>query len=102
MSDNEQHKQPLSTAQRILKQRDDKELNDSLGAEGLKDYKVALNSMAASPHGKVVLKTIINVSGVFEPINTGDARSLLRANDRNMYLKFIRPFLTPENKKELE
>lgn len=102
MSEQEKFNRPLSTAERILKQREERELNEALGVEGLEDYKTALNGMAASPYGRVVLQTIINASGVFEPINTGDAKSLLRANDRNLYLKFIRPFLKEEVRKDLE
>lgn len=93
---------PKSTAEKLLKQREERELNAALASEGKDDYKKALNSIAASEYGSIVLKTIISASGVFEPINTGDAKSLLRANDRNLYLKFIRPFLETEIRKELE
>lgn len=93
---------PSNTVGEILKSKEQRQNNDVIIKEQEKEYKKALNSMADTEYGKLVFKILIGASGVFEPVNTGDAKSLLRANDRNVYLKFIRPYLEPELRKELE
>lgn len=93
---------PSNTVSNILDRRDKQSEQEEIIKERQEEYKKAINSVAATPNGKLVFDILIKASGVYEPVNTADARSLLRANDRNFYLKFIRPYLEPQLRKELE
>lgn len=93
---------PSNTVSRILEQREQREKQEGVIEERKEEYKKALNGVASTPNGKLVLELLVKASGVHEPVDTTNARSLLRANDRNFYLKFIRPFLEPKLRKDLE
>lgn len=90
---------PNNTVSNILRTREDRDDVNKIIKEQEKEYRKALNSIADTEYGKFVFQILIKTAGVFDPI---DPKDLLRANDRNMYLKFIRPFLEPELRKELE
>ena len=101
--DRTKDKRPQNTVSRILKEREKREHLEALGVENEQEYKKALNSMGKSRNGALVLRTLIKVCGVFEPDDGFDAAALIRKGERrNVYLKFIRPYLEPSIKQELE
>jgi len=94
---------PKSTAEKLQMQREKAKEFGDIAAEEVETYKKALNSMAASEHGKIVLKTLIKACGVFSPDRGGDVSALIRQSERrNVYLEVIRPFINPELRQELE
>lgn len=103
MSDEETPKRPTNTVEKIIARRKEEDRLRDLAIENEAEYKKALNGMAASPNGKLVLKTLIKACGVFDPKEGTDGVALIENNaKRNLYLRFIRPYLEPQMKQELE
>lgn len=102
MSDRDD-KKPKSTVDKLKLHREQAKVLGDLASEQVDEYKRALNSMAASEHGALVLKILINGLGVFSPDRGTDVAALIRQSERrNVYLELIRPFLEPNLKQELE
>ena len=92
-----------NTVDKLIASREAREKQEAVIIENIKEYKKALNDMAASPSGELVLKTLIKVCGAYAPNGNLDAVSLIRANAKSdIYLEFIRPFLEPELKQKIE
>ena len=99
----EQDKAPKSTAEKLQQQREQAKVLGDIASSQVEEYKQALNSMAASEHGKLVLQTLISACGVFTPDRGADVAALIRQSERrNVYLEVIRPFLETELKQEIE
>ena len=99
----DQERKFSSTVERMLARHAKEEQNIELIIERQEEYKKALNSMAASEHGELVIKTLIKACGVFTADQGNDAASLIRQGERrNIYLQCIRPFLTPELRNKVE
>ena len=88
MSDDEKRKKSqMTTVDKLKAQRDERKRLEELVIENQKDYQKALNDMAASPSGSLVLKTLIKACGVFDPKNGVDGVALIENNaKRNLYL----------------
>lgn len=94
------HIKNSTTVENLKKSREQRKNLEKIGAEKLDDYAKALNAVAGSKNGKFFLKSLIGSLGVFEPINTkGSVDDIVK---RNVYLEKIRPYLSEENRKELE
>lgn len=94
---------PKTTAQKLLEARHEREELQKKIIQNEQDYAKALNDLGQSRNGKLVLKTLIRACGVFTPKEGVDGVSLIETNAyRNLYLKFIRNYLDPEVRKELE
>ena len=103
MSDQEQAGRPKSTAEKLQRQREQAKVLGGIASEQVEEYAKALNSMAASPNGKLVFRRLINVLGVHAVERGSDLASLIRISERkNVYNELIRPFLETNVKQELE
>lgn len=103
MSEPENKKKPSTTAERLLAQQAEREESEVIARERLEEYKKALNSVAASPHGEIVLKTFIKALGVFSVKPNRDGVALVADKAlREFYLSLIRPHLDPEIRRNLE
>lgn len=92
-----------NTVDKLRESRALRDQQEVLKKEQEADYAKALNDMAASPSGRLVLRTLIRACGVFTPKEGVDGVSLIENNARrNLYLRYIRPYLEPVNKQELE
>jgi len=94
---------PPSSADRFLEQREAQQHSQEIAAEKLEQYKKALNGMAVTPNGELVLKTLITAFGVFsiaQPQNPASSYELEVL--KRGYLKFIRPHLEPAIRAKLE
>lgn len=103
MSDEEKPRNS-NTVDKLLASRKERERKEAVAIENALEYQTALNGVAASPNGKLVFKTLIKACGVFDPDKEGsDGVALIRQSERrNFYLKFIRPYLEPQQRQELE
>lgn len=103
MSDDRNSKNPKNTVGKILKAAEErKKLEDTI-IENQEDYALALNGLAVTPNGKHFLKTLIKACHVFTPKSGLDGVALIETNTkRNLYLEFIRPYLEPAIRKDLE
>ena len=104
MSDEENYNpKPNDTVEKLLKAREARDKQEAVILENQEEYKKALNSVIGTPNGALVFKTLIKACGVFAPDRGTDVASLIRQSEkRNVYLEFVRPYLTPELKQEVE
>lgn len=92
-----------SIVDKILQDRTKCAEQEAIVIENAKEYAKALNGVACTPNGKLVLRTLIKAGGVFTPSSPVDVSTLIRNNERrNVYLQFIRPYLDPDVKQALE
>ena len=91
------------TIDKLLSSREDRERQEAIIIENALEFQKALNGVASTPNGELVLKTLIKASGVFSSKGKLDGVALIRASDKSdFYLDFIRPYLEPNIRKELE
>lgn len=99
----EQNSNSRSTADKLIAQRATKEAQEQNILENKEAYAKALNVMAQTKNGELVLKTLIKALEVFSPKSGRDGVALIEVNTkRNFYLEFIRPYLEPHNRHNLE
>mgnify|MGYP003639353561 CR=1 FL=1 len=92
-----------NTVANILKQKENREKNKTILEEHQKQYKKYLSRYAASEEGKFVIGVLIKASGALSADDSNDAAALIRNSERkNFYFNFIRPYIEPEIRKELE
>lgn len=95
-------KKPTSTVEKLLREHKQLEKLGAIAKEGEEDYRKALNGVASTENGQIFLRTLIEVGGIFDPIDTSSPHALLKSNERNTYLRLIRPYLNPEMRRIIE
>ena len=66
-------------------------------------WKQCVNSLAASDHGRMFLRSMIQFSGANDPPSIGNPQKMVtNAIKSAFYLTWVRPFLQPDVRKELE
>lgn len=71
--------------------------------EELEVWKDAVNGLAATPNGRLFLKSMLQFTAHFEPVNTGSAQTMVeRALKASFYLKWVRPYLNPDLRSAIE
>jgi len=92
-----------SMVDKLLQDKKKRAEQEVIVIENAQEYAKALNGVACTPNGKLVLRTIIKAGGVFIPSSPVDVSTLIRNNERrNVYLQFIRPYLDSDVKQALE
>lgn len=92
-----------SIVDKVLQDREKRAEQEAIVIENAQEYAKALNGVACTPNGKLVLRTLIKAGGIFTPSSPVDVSTLIRNNERrNVYLQFIRPYLDPDVRQVLE
>lgn len=91
-----------TTVDKLQEAKKERDTLEALGVQKLEDYKKALNNLAGSEHGSLVLRSLMNAMEVFKPIDTEGIQLVRQTERRNIYLKHIRPYLTKEMRSKLE
>lgn len=92
-----------STAERLIAQRMERERLEEVAIENEKEYKSALNGMAASRNGELFLKTLIKATGIFKDPQVLNPAGLIEDKGmRKVYLRLIRPYLDPSIRAKIE
>jgi uncharacterized protein YnzC (UPF0291/DUF896 family) len=92
---------PSSTVERLLAKAEDRQKQEELTQEELKDFQRAVNSILSSKNGKLFWKMsrkimkVDKVSNDFTPINMAVEKAYLN------YHNFVMKFLDPEIRAEL-
>lgn len=103
MSQSDSKKKATTTAEKLLEQQAERENSEAIAKERREEYKKALNGVAATPNGELVLKTLIKAFGVFAVKPNRDGMALVADKAlRDFYLTFIRPYLDEDLRRELE
>lgn len=94
---------PKSTAQKLLAARIEEDHKKKIAIEDMQEYTKALNMVAATPAGELVLKTFIRALGVFNAEPCKDAAALVaeKAN-RDFYFTFVRKHLDKNLRQNIE
>jgi hypothetical protein len=94
---------PKSTAEKLLARRLEEEHKKKIAIEDMQEYSKALNIVAATPAGELVLKTFIRALGVFNAEPCKDAAALVaeKAN-RDFYFTFVRQHLDKTLRQNIE
>lgn len=67
------------------------------------EWKRCVNSVAASDHGKLFIRSMIDFSGVMAPPQLGNANAMVTNTIKGaFYMTWVRPFLEPKVRRELE
>lgn len=103
MSDNNDEERVLSTAEKMQAMRDERQSHEEKIIENIQAFKGALNAVAATPDGHLVLKTLIKACGVFAVKPNRDGMALVGDKAlRDLYLSLFRPHLDANIRQELE
>lgn len=72
--------------------------------EKISDWKAALNRIASSPDGQLLLANMFKFAGFFTPAsNAGNGVALVEMEGRRkFYSLYVRPYLDPKVRKEIE
>lgn len=69
----------------------------------LEEWKICVNGLASTPNGQMFLRSMIQFSGVNEPPELGNPQRMVTNTIKAaFYLRWVRPFLNPNLRKELE
>lgn len=84
------------------KLRENKE-QTAMRAEELKEWKASLNRLASTKDGQHMLRVMIVLSGWQQPGNIRDTVRMVEDNGKiDFYLRWIRPYLDSNLRKEIE
>lgn len=82
-----------------LKRKEQKEFQ----IEELEEWKTCINGLAATPNGKMFLRSMIQFSGVNDaPELSNPQRMVTNTIKAAFYLRWVRPFIQPDLRKEIE
>lgn len=71
--------------------------------EEVEKWKDCVKALAASPNGKLFLKSMLQFAGYGEPANIRDTMRMVETAMKSaFYLKWVKPFLTPEVRSTIE
>jgi len=103
MSQTDVKKKPTTTAEKLQAQQAEREHGEVIAKERAEEYRKAINGVAATPNGELVLKTFIKALGVFAVKPNRDGMALVSDKAlRDFYLTFIRPYLDEDLRRNIE
>lgn len=93
----------LSQVDELLKAANQRKEQKEFQITELETWKECVNGLAASPHGRMFLKSMLQFSGIFEPASVRDTMKCVDAGIKAaFYMKWVRPFLNQDLRKEIE
>ena len=96
---NRNRTQTQELIERALKRKD----ADDFKIKEVAEWKLHVNAVAATDSGKVLLRSMLQYSGIMAPPDVTNAnRMVTNTIKAGFYLTWIRPFLQPEVRRELE
>jgi hypothetical protein len=94
---------PMSIIEKLVEERKEKERLQAVIVENELEWKKAANKLFGGPNGKLFIKYLLRMNGLFTPDSGRDMTKMLEDRGaKNVYLRLIRPYLTPELLTELE
>lgn len=71
--------------------------------EEVEEWKKCVNGLASTPNGRMFIRSMIQFSGVNEPPELGNPQRMVTNTIKAaFYLRWVRPFVNPDLRKELE
>lgn len=94
---------PTSVLEKLVRERQEKEDAQAKIFENEQEWRDAANRLFASPDGKLFVKYLLRHCKLFAVDTTRDMTKMLEDRGaKNVYLRLMRPYLTPELLMELE
>jgi hypothetical protein len=94
---------PESTIEKMVQERLERERQRAIIVENEKEWAKAANQLFGGRNGKLFIKYLLRMNGLFTVETSRDMTKLLEDRGaKNVYLALIRPYLTPELLAELE
>ena len=85
--------------ERSLKRHD----ADDFKIKEITEWKNCINAVASSPNGRMLLRSMIQFSGIMDvPALNNPNRMVTNTIKGSFYLTWVRPYLQPEVRRELE
>ena len=76
---------------------------DDFKIKEITEWKTCINAVASTPNGRMLLRSMIQFSGIMDaPALNNPNRMVTNTIKGSFYLTWVRPYLTPEVRKELE
>lgn len=92
-----------SQAQQLLERSARRKDADDFKVTETKQWADCVNAIAATPNGKLLFKSMLDYSGLMAPPDITNANKMVTNTLKGaFYFTWIRPYLKPEVKKELE
>lgn len=92
-----------SQVEQLLKAAQARKDEREFKIEELQVWKDCINSLAATPNGRMLFKSLLQHSGIFDPPNLANPQRMVTNTIKaSFYLSWVRPYLQPELRKELE
>ena len=92
-----------SIVEKMVRQNQERDRQKEKIVENAEEWTKAINSLCASPNGKLLIKYMLRHNKLFIVDNTRDHVKMIENNGaRKVYLELIRPFLTAEVISDIE
>ena len=76
---------------------------DDFKIKEVAEWKLCVNAVASTPNGRMLLKSMLQYSGLMDPPQINNPNKMVTNTIKgSFYLTWIRPFLEPDVRKELE
>lgn len=96
---NRNRTQASDLLERALKRKD----IDDFKIKEVEEWKLCVNAVASTQSGKMLLRSMLQYSGVMSPPEVNNPNKMVTNTIKgSFYLTWIRPYLQPDLKKELE
>ena len=96
---NRQRSQTQDMLERALSRKN----ADDFKIEEIKEWKLCVNSVASTDNGRMLLRSMIQYSGLMSPPEVNNPNKMVTNTIKgSFYLTWIRPYLEPEVRREIE
>lgn len=93
----------LTQSQELLERQLGRKNIDDFKIKEVDQWKVCVNAVANTTEGKMLLKSMLQYSGVFNPPDIANANKMITNTLKgSFYLTWIRPYLETDVRRELE
>ena len=76
---------------------------DDFKIKEIEEWKTCINSVASTPNGRMLLKSMLQYSGLLDaPALNNPNKMVTNTIKASFYLTWVRPYLKPEVRRELE
>lgn len=92
-----------SVVNKVMQERKSKEHEKLLREEQVEEWRKAVNRLAVTDDGKLLIKHVLHATKMFTVDTARDPAAILQNNaKRSLYLQLFREYLTPEVRTQVE
>lgn len=92
-----------SMADKLLAAQHQRKEEQEFRIAELEEWKTCVNGLAATPNGRMFLNSFLQYSGMFDPPHLANpSRMVTNTIKGSFYFSWVRPYLQPELRKDIE